>query len=119
MAMADRALILDSNSILSPDDRRLVNPRIESLLDDCRKLYPVDVFVPRVVLSEIAYRKCVSSEGLLRKGRNAEAGLSEILQVHPSNRGPNVPPIRFNLYRQYLSWCTKNRITIVPVPLAK
>ena len=116
--MPTRIVILDSNSVLSPDDRKLVNPRVEALLRDCRNLYPIDAFVPRTVLSEIAYRKCISSERLLGKTQNSTGSLAQILKADTLGEPLSTPPIRFNLYRQYLTWCRRNNVTIVRVPIA-
>jgi hypothetical protein len=117
--MLTRIVILDSNCILSPDERKLVNPRIETTLRDCRKLYPIDAFVPRIVLSEIAYRKCISSERLLSKTQHSAAGLAQILKVETLGKPITPPPIRNNLYRQYLTWCSRNNVTAVRVPVEK
>lgn len=117
--MLERTVILDSNSILSPDDRKLVNPRIEETLRDCRKLYPIGVFVPRIVLSEVAYRKCISSERLLSKAQHSASSLVQILKVETLGESISPPPVRYNLYRQYLNWCRQNNVTVVRVPTEK
>jgi len=112
-----KTLVLDSNSILSPDSFKLLNPHVESRLAECRTLEAIQVFLPRTVLVEVSYKKAVVLEKALNDWKTSGSHVANFSKIIPSSQNITTEQLKINLYRKYLNWCKLNKVSIEPTPI--
>lgn len=113
-----RILILDSNSLVTPNERRLISLDSEREIKACRELYPIDVYAPRIVLAEVAHRRI---NQIVRDYLGAVRHLTtmaELIRVEAVPLSLSEGVLKRKLYRLFLRWCSENDIKIERPPLS-
>jgi hypothetical protein len=96
-------IIPDTNALFARDSRKLVSGGFETALAELRKIAPVNLRIPRVVLGEMAYQKFFAALSALQ---SAEQNLSTIHLVtgEKPQRLPSRDQIKKSILRRYDEW---------------
>jgi len=111
-------VIPDSNALFAIDPRKLVSGGFESALAELRRIAPVNLHIPQVVLGELAFQKWAAAEAAIR---SANKNLST-LSATTGCKAPALPSpetARRCIKRRYAQWCTGVQASVLRPKIRK
>src|ERR1043165_9386205 len=107
--MNRRILLADSNAFYTKNEVDIVGADFTATLSQCRKYAELEVWIPRVCLSEIMFQKCSFAQVRLNEAARALATVSKLAE-RPAPTLGDYRSIARAVARRMLRWCKANRI---------